>query len=209
MEKVNEETARLRPNYYKSDTGKQVWDYIQEMGLDFFQGNVLKYMYRYKGKNGLEDLKKAKTYLEKMISVIQAKEDLNKSPGKCEMCGSDNVFACGADSSQRHRCPRLSNDAWEIKSIHGRDGVFAPIELKTVDNTKKPEPYESNGQYWIDRHSKFLNIPYSQFRLVFLRAAEVAEQASKRGVDFKDAMLHQMSGDLGYGFQRDEKAGDS
>lgn len=33
----------------------------------FLQGNVLKYMLRYKDKNGVEDLKKAKTYLTWLI----------------------------------------------------------------------------------------------------------------------------------------------
>ena len=43
------EGTRLHPDYYKASSGKQVWDFIQEMGLDFFQGNVLK---EYKCKNG-------------------------------------------------------------------------------------------------------------------------------------------------------------
>lgn len=30
-------------------------------------GNILKYVWRYKSKNGVEDLKKAKWYLEKLI----------------------------------------------------------------------------------------------------------------------------------------------
>lgn len=35
----------------------------------FFVGNVLKYVMRYEHKNGLEDLKKAKEYLEKLIEL--------------------------------------------------------------------------------------------------------------------------------------------
>lgn len=33
----------------------------------FLYGNVIKYLWRYKHKNGLEDLKKAKWYLERLI----------------------------------------------------------------------------------------------------------------------------------------------
>lgn len=36
----------------------------------FLQGNVLKYMLRYKDKNGVEDLKKAKTYLTWLIDTL-------------------------------------------------------------------------------------------------------------------------------------------
>ena len=33
----------------------------------YLQGNVIKYLWRYRYKNGVEDLKKAKWYLEKLI----------------------------------------------------------------------------------------------------------------------------------------------
>ena len=36
-------------------------------GLDFLQGNVIKYVCRYKLKNGVEDLKKARHYLDCLI----------------------------------------------------------------------------------------------------------------------------------------------
>ena len=37
----------------------------------FLEGNILKYPLRYKHKNGLEDLKKAKTYLSWLIEDIE------------------------------------------------------------------------------------------------------------------------------------------
>ena len=37
-------------------------------GMEYYlQGNIMKYLWRYRYKNGVEDLKKAKWYLEKMI----------------------------------------------------------------------------------------------------------------------------------------------
>ena len=35
----------------------------------FCTGNAIKYLYRWKRKNGIEDLKKAKWYIDKIISV--------------------------------------------------------------------------------------------------------------------------------------------
>ena len=35
----------------------------------FCIGNAIKYLYRWKKKNGIEDLKKAKYYIDKIISV--------------------------------------------------------------------------------------------------------------------------------------------
>lgn len=38
--------------------------FITDMKFDFVQGNILKYLVRYRKKNGLQDLKKAKNYAE-------------------------------------------------------------------------------------------------------------------------------------------------
>jgi hypothetical protein len=43
-------------------------DYIEANNLSFIEGNIVKYVSRYKDKNGIEDLQKAKWYLEKLIS---------------------------------------------------------------------------------------------------------------------------------------------
>ena len=38
--------------------------FITDMKFDFIQGNILKYLVRYRKKNGLQDLKKARSYAE-------------------------------------------------------------------------------------------------------------------------------------------------
>lgn len=47
----------------------QPWDYIVSNNLGFLEGNVVKYVTRWKTKNGLEDLKKARHYLDKLIEL--------------------------------------------------------------------------------------------------------------------------------------------
>jgi len=42
-------------------------EYIHANDMDFFSGNVVKYITRWKYKNGLEDLNKAKHYIELLI----------------------------------------------------------------------------------------------------------------------------------------------
>ena len=40
-------------------------------GFEYYlQGNIMKYLWRYKYKNGSEDLKKAQWYLDKLIEVV-------------------------------------------------------------------------------------------------------------------------------------------
>jgi len=48
----------------------QPYTFIQSNGLSFFQGNVIKYVVRYKDKNGIEDLKKIIHYCELEIENI-------------------------------------------------------------------------------------------------------------------------------------------
>ena len=53
-------------NHYKNKSIQPI-DYIIGNNLGFCEGNVIKYVTRYKDKNGVEDLLKAKQYLEFLI----------------------------------------------------------------------------------------------------------------------------------------------
>ena len=44
----------------------QPFELIRRTGIDFFCGNVVKYVSRYKNKNGVEDLQKAMHYIQYM-----------------------------------------------------------------------------------------------------------------------------------------------
>ena len=46
-------------------------EYILANDLGFCEGNIIKYVSRYKDKNGIEDLKKAKHYLEFLIEEVE------------------------------------------------------------------------------------------------------------------------------------------
>jgi hypothetical protein len=60
------------PRHY-NESGIECIDALQAMLGDGFeaylQGNIAKYLWRYKYKNGGEDLQKAKWYLNKLIEV--------------------------------------------------------------------------------------------------------------------------------------------
>ena len=60
------------PNHYKGKHGIETIDVIRNFGNDdmiagFYWGNAIKYMTRYRSKNGLEDLKKARKNLDWLI----------------------------------------------------------------------------------------------------------------------------------------------
>lgn len=68
------------PNHYKTESGLETIDVIEAFtdGLQGYEAvdtaNIIKYICRWKKKNGLEDLKKAKWYLNHLINKIE-KED--------------------------------------------------------------------------------------------------------------------------------------
>lgn len=68
---VVKETANHKQvggTHYK-DNAIQPWDYIVRNELGYLEGNIVKYVSRWKDKGGLDDLEKAKHYLEKLIEV--------------------------------------------------------------------------------------------------------------------------------------------
>jgi hypothetical protein len=65
------------PSHYNQ--GIETIEYIDSWSLGFYEGNIIKYVTRHPFKNGLEDLKKAQWYLNRLISNIE-----NESLGKEE-----------------------------------------------------------------------------------------------------------------------------
>jgi hypothetical protein len=66
-------------NHYK-DLKIQPVEYIHANGLDYFAGNVVKYITRWRVKNGVEDLLKARHYIDLLIEL----ENGPKHTGDCE-----------------------------------------------------------------------------------------------------------------------------
>ena len=50
-----------------SEMAIQPTEFIHKNGLSFIQGNIIKYVCRYKSKGGIEDLNKAKHYIDLLI----------------------------------------------------------------------------------------------------------------------------------------------
>jgi hypothetical protein len=51
------------------DKAIQPVQYIHANGLDFFEGNVVKYITRWRAKGGVQDLEKAKHYIDLLIEL--------------------------------------------------------------------------------------------------------------------------------------------
>jgi hypothetical protein len=60
--------------HYK-DKAIQPWDYIISNDLGYLEGNVVKYVSRWRDKGGIQDLQKARHYLDKLLEVENRKLD--------------------------------------------------------------------------------------------------------------------------------------
>ena len=65
-------------DHYKKYSIQPV-EFIMENNLDYCQANVIKYITRFRDKNGVEDLRKAKHYVEMLIE-FELKQLKEKDP---------------------------------------------------------------------------------------------------------------------------------
>ena len=72
------------PSHYNQG-GIEVWDVISAFTKDlegaeaFYAGNVIKYVLRWNHKNGIEDLEKAKVYIDKLIESRKGEKSMEQS----------------------------------------------------------------------------------------------------------------------------------
>ena len=72
------------PDHYQSETGLEVIDAIEAFTFDLNgieavdTGNIIKYICRWKKKNGLQDLEKAMWYLQHLIDHVRKIQGENK-----------------------------------------------------------------------------------------------------------------------------------
>lgn len=78
MENAN--NRQVGGSHYK-EMGIEHWDVVALDNLDYFQGQITKYVMRWRGKNGLEDLNKAKHFLDKYIEVETLRAQGKLNPG--------------------------------------------------------------------------------------------------------------------------------
>lgn len=76
MTKAIQESAldvQMGGNHYKQFKIQPI-EFIAANKLDFFQGNIVKYICRFRDKNGKQDLEKIKHYIDLLIE-LEYKDD--------------------------------------------------------------------------------------------------------------------------------------
>lgn len=60
--------VQIGGSHYKSSE-HEPWDVIHAWGLGYFDGNAVKYLSRWRKKGGIDDLRKARHYIDKLIEL--------------------------------------------------------------------------------------------------------------------------------------------
>lgn len=65
--------VQVAGDHYKKQAIQPV-EYIHANGIGFFEGNVIKYVTRWRDKGGIKDLEKAKHYIDLLIELESRKQ---------------------------------------------------------------------------------------------------------------------------------------
>lgn len=138
---MSENNMVNHPSHYQSETGLEAIDVIEAFtaglrGIEAWDtGNIIKYICRWKKKNGLEDLKKVKWYIEDLIEHVESLENEESTPKvihknfECKHCG--RKFWC-------YDRDDLEEELW------GHIQLKHPIEFKMCEDFETPAMVEEN-----------------------------------------------------------------
>jgi len=68
MSETKADAVQVGGTHYKQFQ-YETWNVIADWGLGYFDGNAVKYLSRWKFKGGVEDLRKARHYIDKLIEL--------------------------------------------------------------------------------------------------------------------------------------------
>ena len=77
--------SKYRPDYYKLNNDHDLWWFFEhglltrEEFIGFLRGNIFKYIVRFNGKNGVEDINKAIKYSEKLRDFIAKEKEMSEN----------------------------------------------------------------------------------------------------------------------------------
>ena len=87
MEEGLAEMNTLNPDHYQQGE-IEVIDFILDQKMDYLTANVQKYIARWRFKNGIDDLRKARWFLDKLIEQQMENADRDN---KLNLDNSDNL----------------------------------------------------------------------------------------------------------------------
>lgn len=92
--------VQVAGTHYVKHGQLQHWDVVAHFDLNYFQGQITRYVFRYRDKNGIQDLLKARHYIDKLIELeeVRLKTGHHVGPGVAELLGTAE---CSAEEPPR------------------------------------------------------------------------------------------------------------
>lgn len=189
------------PDHYKSETGMEVIDVIEAFTFDLKgieatdTGNILKYICRWKKKNGLEDLKKAEWYLKHLIDHV---EKLEKENGLIAY-GSDNILDMSPSTPpivyehpilthndtrlyiHFHDINRVKDFTQKVKRMFA---VYISVSVSDIYDLLETEPEDSYDNLIIESLSDTSSYGYADhtgYTVVFTNIKNLKEKENNNG----------------------------
>ncbi len=75
LDKPEQSTAnnyQIGGDHYRSEI--QHWDFVLANNIPYLEAQIIKYVFRWRKKGGVQDLNKAKHFLEKLLDVANGEE---------------------------------------------------------------------------------------------------------------------------------------
>lgn len=108
--------AVSHPSHYRSDSGIEVIDAIEAWNLNFSRGNAVKYVARAGMKDikkEIEDLEKAKWYIDREISLLKAEGPAENTKSKLSGCMPAEVVWPTFEEINKLYMPDEGERIWE------------------------------------------------------------------------------------------------
>jgi Protein of unknwon function (DUF3310) len=135
-------TVQMGGTHYK-DQPFQHWDFVAQMDLNYFEGNITKYLSRFRHKNGVEDLRKAWHYTLKYSELLLTDSNVAYIPARLPFRNptliQDFCEANKLPSSIQIIFNTLIMEIYARASKHAFQSMLADIEFMIV-KLDKGEP---------------------------------------------------------------------
>jgi hypothetical protein len=134
--------------HYKSSF--QHWDFVEMFEIGYLEANATKYVLRWKKKNGVEDLKKAKSYVEKLILEMHFNDRRSKSTIGDDFFINEFCISNKLGEKERNICHVLLAQ-WEVVEeleavIGWIDQLIEEASQPRIDSTGQDSPFGYDGE---------------------------------------------------------------
>ena len=118
--------AQIGGTHY-SDLSIEPIQFTEANGLGFHEGNVIKYISRWRNKNGLEDIRKALWYCERLLEVETARVEQEMRQERVETI--EMIFGCQTCEDCESPCMVPQNASNDLEDAEDCKAFIVDLEF--------------------------------------------------------------------------------